>query len=277
MYYLHKVDNFLKEKYSMIEEKCRSRNKLYYICKSKSKSKVLIKVINKEKTEISKLQNSLSSYSLIKPHRNIINVLEAKDIDSEMLILVLEYADKGNLEEFLSVEHPEGLNDSLLFHFFYQVYRGLNYLHGIGICVKALSPKSVYVKGFTPKLGKFSDASKYHHQANFLFWAKFDAYCLGVVLYYMIFVEYPYSQGNQMIEMDLSQIDEMINRNQRKISKDLRLLLVKLLTHSEDRFELKDVEKCKWYCDNHDRYKKTINYYQKEGDEFFYNFFKFEK
>ena len=265
-------------KYNLEEEVFKTRSKIYYSAISSKNKRVLIKAINKEKSNMNQHHRTLSSFNVLSPQPEIINLIEARDIDDELMILVYDYAD-CNLEDFINTNHNSGLNDMLLFYMFYQVYSGIKNIHNSCICLKSLSPKNVLIVDYSLKISRFSDSINIKHLKNedCNFWKKFDVFCLGYILYYLIFATYPFTFENKDIDISIIEIDSLIQANQKNINADLRLLVVKLMANYEDRFNLLDVEQCKWYTTHYQKFLKVKQYYNKQTNEFLYNYFKFEK
>jgi len=239
----------------------------------------VLKVINKEKSDINENHRTLATYSIIRENPHFIKLIDVKDIDDEMMILIVEYADSGNLAQFIKDNHPEGVQDTLLFHMFYQVFSGINFLHENNVCLRSLSPVNLMVSDYSLKISKFCDSieTKSLRKIDADFWRKVDIFSLGFILYYLVFAMYPFKLENKQISLSVMEIDLLINKNEKKISADLRLLLVKLLTHTEDRFTLSEIEKCKWFTNEQMKYNKTRNYLSSQSNEFLYDYLKFEK
>ena len=278
-YYLDKLKVFVMYKYTLQQEVFKTISKLYYTAINTTNRRVLVMAINKEKSNVNHYQRTLSSFNVLSPQPEIINLIEAKDIDYEMMVLVFDFSNFGNLYSFIHDHHNSGLNDMLLFYLFYQVYTGIKYINENNICLKSLSPENILIVDYSLKISKFSDSidTKFLKREDCQFWRKLDVFSLGIVLYYLIFAIYPFEDHNNEIDISILELDLMINRNKKKINPDLRLILVKLLANSDERFNLSDIENCKWYTTHYQKYAKIKQYYPKETHEFLYNYFKFEK
>jgi len=192
--------------------------------------------------------------------------------------MIVDYCNQGNLEQFIHNNHPSGLTGTLLFYFFYQILSGVKHANENGICLKALSPKNILIKDYSLKITKFSESVDTHRmkKEDDNFWKGIDMFTLGVVLYFMIYASYPFDEYRNA-DLSIIEIDRLIGKNEVRICSDLRLLLVKLLSNSEDRFSIKDIENCKWYNVNYQTYSKFKQHYQRQTHEFCYNYFRFEK
>ena len=222
---------------------------------------------------------TLSSINVIKTEANLIALIEAKDIDDEALIMVVEYANLGTLESYIIEYYPEGLKELHLFYFFFQIFSALKNIHLREICLKNFSPKNILIKDFELKISKFSESIEIcnFNKNDSNFWKKIDVFCLGNILYFMIFASYPFKSSELNFNMSILDLDHLIENNQRKISGDLKLMLIKLLANSDDRFFTKDIENCKWYNVNYQKYLKITQHYPNQTHEFYHNYFSFEK
>ncbi|XP_046871617.1 fibroblast growth factor receptor 1-A isoform X4 [Hypomesus transpacificus] len=142
-------------------------------------SKVAIKMLKSDATEkdLSDLISEMEMMKMIGKHKNIINLLGACTQDGPLYVIV-EYASKGNLREYLRARRPPGMeycynpdqvpveNMSIkdLVSCAYQVARGMEYLSSRKCIHRDLAARNVLVtEDNVMKIADFGLARDIHH------------------------------------------------------------------------------------------------------------------
>uniref|UniRef100_A0A669D3R1 Fibroblast growth factor receptor n=1 Tax=Oreochromis niloticus TaxID=8128 RepID=A0A669D3R1_ORENI len=142
-------------------------------------TKVAVKMLKADATEkdLSDLISEMEMMKIIGKHKNIINLLGACTQDGPLYVIV-EYASKGNLREYLRARRPPGMeycsnpdqvpveNVSIkdLVSFAYQVARGMEYLASKKCIHRDLAARNVLVTDDSVmKIADFGLARDIHH------------------------------------------------------------------------------------------------------------------
>uniref|UniRef100_A0A668AIG1 Fibroblast growth factor receptor n=1 Tax=Myripristis murdjan TaxID=586833 RepID=A0A668AIG1_9TELE len=142
-------------------------------------TKVAVKMLKSDATEkdLSDLISEMEMMKIIGKHKNIINLLGACTQDGPLYVIV-EYASKGNLREYLRVRRPPGMeycynpdqvpveNMSIkdLVSCAYQVARGMEYLASKKCIHRDLAARNVLVtEDNVMKIADFGLARDIHH------------------------------------------------------------------------------------------------------------------
>uniref|UniRef100_A0A8C9ZLW6 Fibroblast growth factor receptor n=1 Tax=Sander lucioperca TaxID=283035 RepID=A0A8C9ZLW6_SANLU len=142
-------------------------------------TKVAVKMLKSDATEkdLSDLISEMEMMKIIGKHKNIINLLGACTQDGPLYVIV-EYASKGNLREFLRARRPPGMeycynpdqvpveNMSIkdLVSCAYQVARGMEYLSSKKCIHRDLAARNVLVtEDNVMKIADFGLARDIHH------------------------------------------------------------------------------------------------------------------
>ncbi|XP_031587142.1 fibroblast growth factor receptor 1-A isoform X4 [Oreochromis aureus] len=142
-------------------------------------TKVAVKMLKADATEkdLSDLISEMEMMKIIGKHKNIINLLGACTQDGPLYVIV-EYASKGNLREYLRARRPPGMeycsnpdqvpveNVSIkdLVSFAYQVARGMEYLASKKCIHRDLAARNVLVTDDNVmKIADFGLARDIHH------------------------------------------------------------------------------------------------------------------
>ncbi|KAA0704337.1 Fibroblast growth factor receptor 1-A [Triplophysa tibetana] len=142
-------------------------------------TKVAVKMLKSDATEkdLSDLLSEMEMMKMIGKHKNIINLLGACTQDGPLYVIV-EYASKGNLREYLRARRPHGMeycynpnvasvetmsiND--LVSYAYQVARGMEYLASKKCIHRDLAARNVLVTDDNVmKIADFGLARDVHH------------------------------------------------------------------------------------------------------------------
>ncbi|XP_077417277.1 fibroblast growth factor receptor 1-A isoform X3 [Vanacampus margaritifer] len=147
--------------------------------KPNRETKVAVKMLKSDATEkdLSDLISEMEMMKIIGKHKNIINLLGACTQDGPLYVIV-EYASKGNLREFLHARRPPGMeycynpdqvpveNMSIkdLVSCAYQVARGMEYLASKKCIHRDLAARNVLVtEDNVMKIADFGLARDIHH------------------------------------------------------------------------------------------------------------------
>ncbi|XP_047407123.1 fibroblast growth factor receptor 1 isoform X8 [Sciurus carolinensis] len=142
-------------------------------------TKVAVKMLKSDATEkdLSDLISEMEMMKMIGKHKNIINLLGACTQDGPLYVIV-EYASKGNLREFLQARRPPGLeycynpshnpeeqlSSKDLVSCAYQVARGMEYLASKKCIHRDLAARNVLVtEDNVMKIADFGLARDIHH------------------------------------------------------------------------------------------------------------------
>jgi len=181
--------------------------------------KVAIKIIDKEKiTEVNphllqKIEREIVLMKLLK-HRNILKLYEVYET-SKYLFLILEYAEGGELFEYLVARGGLPVDQSL--DFFYQLITGLDYCHSHFVYHRDLKPENLLLSAnhkvlkiadfglaaFEPELSMCNTSCGSPHYASpeIIAGKKYDGslsdvWSCGVILYSLVTGRLPFEYQN---------------------------------------------------------------------------------
>jgi serine/threonine protein kinase len=121
--------------------------------KRNNNNKVALKILTTSTTDEADLHFKLA-------HDNIIPLLDSFTIDHGRQIMVLEYAQHGNLFDY--VRSRARLGESQARHIFMDIVNGLCYLHSMLIVHGDLKPNNILIDGFhRAKIADFGHAKRY--------------------------------------------------------------------------------------------------------------------
>lgn len=133
-------------------------------------------------------------------HPNIIKLL-AVDDKQNIIRLILEYAPDGNLFSF--IHKNKSLTEEVAAHIFYQITKGLKYLHGNNIIHRDIKPENILMSNGIPKISDFGWSAEWNNSERKTFCGtleymapevvhygnygpKVDIWALGILLYEML-------------------------------------------------------------------------------------------
>jgi tRNA A-37 threonylcarbamoyl transferase component Bud32 len=110
-----------------------------------NKKKVAIKLIDKKKLKLSELESTLVESEILKftKHKNIVDLIDIFD-SSDVLYIVLEYFENGNLMKFINT-NKETLTYKMIKRFIKEIAKGIKYLHNNGILHRDLKPENIMI------------------------------------------------------------------------------------------------------------------------------------
>ncbi|CAC5373247.1 NUAK [Mytilus coruscus] len=165
------------------------------------------------------IKNEISSLSSLR-HENIISFREVL-VKSEEVNIIMEYADGGNLEDFVSEHKP--VCNTLVVDIFIQILKAVEFCHQNNIAHRDITPSNVLIlRNRTIKLADFGLSMKCMSSSgqpllcddflgNKLFSAPevirgvvhdailADLWSLGVLLYFIIFTRVPFTGYDEEI------------------------------------------------------------------------------
>jgi len=181
--------------------------------------KIAIKIVDKEKiTEVNphllqKIEREIVLMKLLK-HRNILKLYEVYET-SKYLFLILEYAEGGELFEYLVTRGGLPIDQSL--DYFYQLVTGLDYCHSHFVYHRDLKPENLLLSAnhkvlkiadfglaaFEPELSmcKTSCGSPHYASPEIIAGKKYDGslsdvWSCGVILYSLVTGRLPFEDQN---------------------------------------------------------------------------------
>jgi len=220
--------------------------------------KVLEKVKMRSEKDLKLILREISIHQRLS-HENIIR-LHAVDNTNEAISLVLEYASDGNLFQYIRKNSP--LKEELVASFFWQVLKGVYYLHQNGIIHRDIKPENILLSGDQIKISDFGWSAEWEEGCErktfcgtFEYMApemvqkavydyKVDIWAIGVLLYEML-------HGHAPIRARcISDLVKRFNSNPFKIefnenistkAQDLISLILKI--NPEERLDLEQISK----------------------------------
>lgn len=232
-------------------------------------------------------QDVLNEISVMKllNHRNVIKLKEIiDDPDSEKIYLVEDYCEKGQIidwdekkMEFKSCREGKPIPEKELARIFKQVVAGLEYLHNSGIVHRDLKPQNILEKEdgtivlidydiaavngvdlvinkargtlhfMSPEMCKKSLASS----DEWTVCITSDIWALGVTLYCFVYLKLPFFEDSLIGLINAIEGKDPTFLETRKISDELKDLLLKLLEKDPSkRIKLADVKNHEWFKAN---------------------------
>lgn len=233
-----------------------------YAMKLTKSSKINIELAKKEFEIMKHLQ-----------HPNLIHLYEVLIEENCSVILIEEYLPSGSLAEYISYLP---ISDTMIIECFYDIIKGLEYLHSFGIIHQDIKPSNVVFNILSmAKLCDFgcsSYESIEHTYNNFQSTPLFtspeiltgksgytresDMWSLGITLYQTLYNEYPFERENNKITL-LQCIGEgkyKIKKNKSR-GETVNDLLEKLIEFNPcKRMTLKEMKNHQWFMENRNDY-----------------------
>lgn len=224
--------------FSILQEfKGNSCNKIYLVTRPGETRKFIFKVI-----KIYNFQSQLREIQAQKnlKHNYIIRLLDY-EIQKESIVLLIEYAEKGDLFEFINT--IESIRESKLLRLFYKIVVAVHFIHLNGFIHRDIKPENILIGGDNePKLADFGSSvseeivrntfcGTYEYMAPEIYMrrkqtAKVDSWALGVLLFEMTHNNTPFKNKDVMeireiVESDRIQFDEQISMKIRNIIRQI--------------------------------------------------------
>lgn len=219
----------IHEKY-VVRETCLGQGTFASVHKGRRKEDMLavaVKVMRKkhllkQPNITEKLQREVQIMQEI-DHENCVQFHDVF-LSKSFVFIVIEYMRGGDLLDFLN-ERARPLPEDLAKKYFSQTVRGLQYLHERGIVHRDIKPENLLLSQDrqTIKIADFGLSNKTHGAENMLFYTmcgslthiapeifgehgydhRVDIWALGVVLFVMLSVSYPFTHPNRSVLIDL--------------------------------------------------------------------------
>lgn len=209
-----------------------------YLCKStKYDDLFAAKVMNKSFITNLEIQALKSLW-----HPYIIKMFEILE-DDDLIFLILEYCDGGNMEKLGALDY------NMFIYYSKQILEALNFCHSKSIAHRDIKPSNIYIdKYYRIRLADFGFAKKFEDQivskekcGSIMFAApeifkgqfnpfKADIWALGVTFFYMITGKYPFNINSRT---DISM--RVIDFSQYTVDKRIQQLILKMTSIFPDQ------------------------------------------
>ena len=224
--------------FDILEEfKGNSCNKIYLVRRKGSTTKIIFKVI-----KIYNFQSQLREIQAQKnlKHNYIVRLLDY-EIQQKNIVLLIEFAEKGDLFEFINT--IETIRESKLLRLFYKIVMAVHFIHLNGFIHRDIKPENILIGGDNePKLADFGSSvsediirntfcGTYEYMAPEIYMrkkqtAKVDSWALGVLLYEMTHNSTPFKNKDVMqikniVQNDEIQFDDQISTKIRNIIRSI--------------------------------------------------------
>ncbi|KAF7287337.1 serine/threonine-protein kinase Nek8-like [Rhynchophorus ferrugineus] len=146
------------EMYDVVERLSRGTFGTIYLCERKhNKRKLVIKLIHTDLTG-DDLKNAKNEVAILKS-LNHPNVIEYHDsyVKGDTFYIMMEYAEHGNLQEFIAKRRLEYLSPQAVMNFFCQILMGLDHIHEKGIIHRDLKCENIFLTGINQDVIKIGD------------------------------------------------------------------------------------------------------------------------
>ncbi|KRX01817.1 Protein kinase-like domain [Pseudocohnilembus persalinus] len=193
---------------------------------------------------------------------NIVQFIDAKKT-SKSMYLIMEFCTGGTLEEYIEKEKNK-ITQSMIIKFMGQIVDGFKELYKNNILHRDVKPANILLQDGVCKLADFGMAKiidyrkaqnmTYKGTPQFIapqimlrehYSSKSDVWSLGIVLYFMIFKEYPWNADNPMTLLNIikkkTEPQNLIPKDA-NIDPDLQDLLIRMLKFEEkDRISFEEL------------------------------------
>jgi|Transcript_10864 BR serine/threonine kinase len=236
---------------------------------SKTGEKVGVKIIKKElfyeKPSLRiKVQREISVMKLMF-HPHVIKIFDVLE-DSKYLFLIIEYASRGELFNFLVQKRKIGNREALCF--FQQIISGLEYCHMHRICHRDLKLENILLDlNYTIKIADFGMASlsipgimlktfcgSPHYASPEIIsnepynGIKSDIWSCGIILYALVIGKLPFDENNDNIKNLFNKIRFEPVKIPKTIPVECRDLIRSLLTiNPEKRITVEKIKQHRWF------------------------------
>ena len=240
-----------------------------------TKEKVAIKIINKKKIIDKQYEAKIIRELNILQNIHHINIIDTKQIlnDSKNIYIIMEYCEKGEL--FDHIVDRIFLEEDEASYYFYQLIKGIEYLHKNGIVHRDLKPENLLItKNNILKITDFG-LSNYYDKNNALstpcgsigytspekIYGKnydgimADIWSTGIILFEMLCGFLPFDDTN--IQILYKKILRCKIEYPHNLTDDSRDLIKKILVKNpEKRITIKEIKKHKIYLKGKEIFRK---------------------
>ena len=229
--------------------------------------KVTIEIIKFEDANNQQVETEKSLLKILM-HKNIIKLYEIIETEHR-IYLIMEYCDGEDLSNYIQTKN--NLKENYICKIFHQIIDAIEYLHQLNICHINMTPDNILLNTYTTfsiisiKLTDFTMSNinqtnnipsqnikksifeppeifkneKYNGKIR-------DIWNIGIILYYIVFRNLPFSNENQKI------IDDDYNNGKFEIPIKVSDELIDLLKHlidinPETRYNLEQIKNHPWY------------------------------
>ena len=239
----------------------------------KTKEKVAIKIIKKEKAKQNDIELVRTEIDIMKlcHHPNIVKLLDHFE-NAEYIFIVMEYIPGGDLGEYMK-KNKYNFSEKQASIFIKQIALGLNYLHQFGIIHRDLKPENIMLTeksengkvkimdfGLSKILGNHEKSVDGFGTLTFVapevlvrtpYNKEIDIWSLGVILYLMLSGLLPFDDENDNEEVIAKLIVysevKFPNKNFAKYSSNVKDLIKRCLTKDpEQRIKIDEILKHEW-------------------------------
>ena len=252
----------------------------------KTKEKVAIKILEKRKIKSKDDSERVEREIEILKNTNNINIIKINEIieTKENYYLIMEYCEKGEL--FNYIVKKQRLNDKESSFFYYQLIKGLEYLHSKNIVHRDLKPENLLLdKNNILKIIDFGLSNYFNNEINLLktpcgspCYASpemvsgkkyngffIDIWSSGIILYAMICGFLPFEDKNNNILF--KKIANCKIDYPKFISKNAKSLLKKIIVNDpQKRITIKDIQKEDFYLQGKEIFKEKFPDFFVEDD-----------
>ena len=241
-----------------------------------SKEKVAIKILEKRKIKNKDDSERVEREIEILKNTNNINIIKTNEIieTKENYYLIMEYCEKGEL--FNYIVRKQRLNDKESSYFYYQLIKGLEYIHSKKIVHRDLKPENLLLdKNNILKIIDFGLSNYFNNENNLLktpcgspcyaspemvsgkkyngFYI--DIWSSGIILYAMICGFLPFEDKNNNVLF--KKIANCKIDYPKFISKNAKSLLKKIIVNDPvKRIKIKDIQKEPFYLQGKEIFKE---------------------
>ena len=252
----------------------------------KTKEKVAIKILEKRKIKNKDDSERVEREIEILKNTNNINIIKTNEIieTKENYYLIMEYCEKGEL--FNYIVKKQRLNDKESSYFYYQLIKGLQYIHSKKIVHRDLKPENLLLdKNNILKIIDFGLSNYFNNEINLLktpcgspCYASpemvsgkkyngffIDIWSSGIILYAMICGFLPFEDKNNNVLF--KKIANCKIDYPKFISKNAKSLLKKIIVSDPDkRICIKDIIKEPFYLQGKEIFKEKHPQFFVEDD-----------
>lgn len=234
------------------------------------KTRVAIKVIYKKKLRSDELESTLAEVEVLKfsKHQNIVKLIDTFD-SADVLYIVLEYLENGNLLQFLNI-NQEMITYPMIKQFVKEIAEGVNYLHKNCIMHRDLKLENIMLNdkfeikivdlGFSKIVGKENKIQERLGTLTYLapevyqgkgYNKEADIWSLGIIMYYLVsgsFALDTYEQAKAFLTRSTFNNEEFyVGLSNANVSKHGIDLVMKCLSEQYRRINITQFLQHNWF------------------------------